>query len=111
MTEPVSVSKTDFQIGVRPATAHFIHMETPDVSDKPQFSKMVVTVGIGYGWSVQNPTLDGVSSDTCIILEFILVLYVCMCCVHLNSLPMVNFKLQESQNCTLEQDIREKQKI
>lgn len=47
MTEPVSVSKTDFQIGVRPATAHFIHMETPHVSDKPQFSKMVVTVGIG----------------------------------------------------------------
>lgn len=45
-TEPVSVSKTDFQIGVLRATTHFTHMETPDVSDKPKFSKMVVTVGI-----------------------------------------------------------------
>lgn len=42
-TEPVSVSQTDFQIGALHATTHFIHVETPAVSDKP---KMVVTVGI-----------------------------------------------------------------
>lgn len=49
ISEPVLVSKTDFQIGV---------LHTPTV----------ITIAVDQDWSVEELTRDGVSSSICIFL-------------------------------------------